>query len=195
MDKRDYELLLALDQHKNITKAAQSLYMTQPAITKRIQKMEEELHCPLLIRSKRGVLLTPAAESLLPCARTILKNMEQMEKNQDQEFLCLDESGVEAVRQQMPDEDDLYDLAELYKVFGDSTRIRILFVLFEAEVCVCDLAKALNMTQSAISHQLRILKQNKLVKSRRDGKSIFYSLADEHVRTIIDQGREHIEED
>ncbi|MFQ8841197.1 MAG: LysR family transcriptional regulator [Clostridium fessum] len=73
MDKRDYELLLALDQHKNITKAAQSLYMTQPAITKRIQKMEEELHCPLLIRSKRGVLLTPAAESLLPCARTILK--------------------------------------------------------------------------------------------------------------------------
>ena len=86
-------------------------------------------------------------------------------------------------------------LAELFKVFGDSTRIRILFVLFEAEVCVCDLAKALNMTQSAISHQLRILKQNKLVKSRRDGKSIFYSLADEHVRTIIDQGREHIEED
>ena len=90
---------------------------------------------------------------------------------------------------------ELLDLAELFKVFGDSTRIRILFVLFEAEVCVCDLAKALNMTQSAISHQLRILKQNKLVKSRRDGKSIFYSLADEHVRTIIDQGREHIEED
>ena len=92
-------------------------------------------------------------------------------------------------------EDLLIDMAELFKVFGDSTRIRILFVLFEAEVCVCDLAKALNMTQSAISHQLRILKQNKLVKSRRDGKSIFYSLADEHVWTIIDQGREHIEED
>ena len=90
---------------------------------------------------------------------------------------------------------ELYDLAELFKVFGDSTRIRILFVLFEAEVCVCDLAKALNMTQSAISHQLRILKQNKLVKSRREGKSIFYSLADDHVRTIINQGREHIEED
>ena len=120
--------------------------------------------------------------------------MEQMEKNQDQEFLCLDESGVEAVRQQMPDEDDLYDLAELYKVFGDSTRIRILFVLFEAEVCVCDLAKVLNMTQSAISHQLRILKANKLVNSRREGKSVFYSLADGHVRTIIAQGREHIEE-
>lgn len=90
MDKRDYELLLALDQHKNITKAAQSLYMTQPAITKRIQKMEEELHCPLLIRSKRGVLLTPAAESLLPCARTILKNMEQMEElaAASQDYIC-----------------------------------------------------------------------------------------------------------
>ena len=74
----------------------------------------------------------------------------------------------------------------------DSTRIRILFVLFESEVCVCDLAKVLNMTQSAVSHQLRILKQNKLVKSRRDGKSIFYSLADDHVRTIISMGREHI---
>ena len=95
---------------------------------------------------------------------------------------------------QMPDEDELYDLAELFKVFGDSTRIRILFVLFEAEVCVCDLAEALNMTQSAISHQLRILKQSKLVTSRRDGKQVFYSLADGHVRTIIAQGREHIEE-
>mgnify|MGYP000488277241 FL=1 len=95
----------------------------------------------------------------------------------------------------MPDENELYDLAELFKVFGDSTRIRILYVLFEAEVCVCDLAQALNMTQSAISHQLRILKQNKLVKNRREGKSIFYSLADDHVRSIIAQGREHIEED
>lgn len=102
---------------------------------------------------------------------------------------------VEIVNRNMPDEEELYDLAELFKVFGDSTRIRILFVLFEAEVCVCDLAATLNMTQSAVSHQLRILKQNKLVKSRREGKSIFYSLADGHVRTIIDQGREHIEED
>ena len=92
------------------------------------------------------------------------------------------------------EESELYDLAELFKVFGDSTRIRILFVLFEAEVCVCDLAKVLNMTQSAISHQLRILKANKLVNSRREGKSVFYSLADGHVRTIIAQGREHIEE-
>ena len=88
----------------------------------------------------------------------------------------------------MPSEDELYDLAELFKVFGDSTRIRILFVLFEKDVCVCDLAETLNMTQSAISHQLKILKQNKLVKGRREGKSVFYSLADDHVRTIIEQG-------
>lgn len=101
---------------------------------------------------------------------------------------------LKIVRKTLPEETELYDLAELFKVFGDSTRIRILFVLFEAEVCVCDLAEALQMTQSAISHQLRILKQNKLVKSRREGKSVFYSLADEHVRSIIDQGREHIRE-
>ncbi len=104
------------------------------------------------------------------------------------------EELVKIVNETMPEETELYDLAELFKVFGDSTRIRILFVLFEAEVCVCDLAQVLNMTQSAISHQLKILKQNKLVKNRRDGKSIFYSLADDHVRSIIAQGREHIEE-
>ena len=101
---------------------------------------------------------------------------------------------LKIVNDTMPDETELYDLAELFKVFGDSTRIRILFVLFEAEVCVCDLAAVLHMTQSAISHQLRILKQNKLVKNRREGKSVFYSLADDHVRTIIAQGREHIED-
>mgnify|MGYP000807259455 FL=1 len=116
------------------------------------------------------------------------------------EKMCCDsvevhEDLLKIVNETMPAETELYDLAELFKVFGDSTRIRILFVLFEAEVCVCDLAQALNMTQSAISHQLRILKQNKLVKNRREGKSIFYSLADEHVRAIIAQGREHIEED
>ena len=96
------------------------------------------------------------------------------------EELCesneIHEDLLKIVDETLPEETELYDLAELFKVFGDSTRIRILFVLFEAEVCVCDLAKALNMTQSAISHQLRILKQNKLVKSRREGKSIFYSL-------------------
>lgn len=110
------------------------------------------------------------------------------------EALEVHEDLLQLVEKTMPDETELYDLAELFKVFGDSTRIRILFVLFEAEVCVCDLAMALNMTQSAISHQLRILKQNKLVKSRREGKSVFYSLADEHVRAIINQGLEHIEE-
>ena len=103
------------------------------------------------------------------------------------EHECSHIEVIERVRQIMPAEDVIYDVAELFKVFGDSTRIRILFVLFETEVCVCDLAQVLNMTQSAISHQLKILKQNKLVKSRRDGKSIFYSLADDHVRTIIAQ--------
>ena len=122
---------------------------------------------------------------------------DRMEERKDE--VCdgfeVHEDLLKIVNETLPEETELYDLAELFKVFGDSTRIRILFVLFEAEVCVCDLAKALNMPQSAISHQLRILKQNKLVKSRREGKSIFYSLADDHVRTIINQGREHIEED
>ena len=123
-----------------------------------------------------------------------------MKKNTEKEIEICDccevhENLLQIVNETLPEENELYDLAELFKVFGDSTRIRILFVLFEAEVCVCDLAKALNMTQSAISHQLRILKQSKLVKSRREGKSIFYSLADEPVRTIIDQGKEHIEEE
>lgn len=108
--------------------------------------------------------------------------------------VCIHKELVNQVNEHIPDEDELYDLAELFKVFGDSTRIRILFVLFESEMCVCDLAETLNMTQSAISHQLKILKQAKLVNNRREGKSVFYSLADEHVRTIIDQGREHIEE-
>ena len=119
-----------------------------------------------------------------------------MQKNEAAccESVEVHEELVKIVNETMPEETELYDLAELFKVFGDSTRIHILFVLFEAEVCVCDLAAVLNMTQSAISHQLRILKQNKLVKSRREGKSVFYSLADAHVRTIIAQGREHIEE-
>ena len=102
---------------------------------------------------------------------------------------------VEKINKRMPHEDTLYDIAELFKVFGDSTRIRILYVLMEAELCVCDIADILGMTQSAISHQLRILKANRLVKSKRSGKSIFYSLADEHVRSILGQGQEHIEED
>ncbi len=126
-------------------------------------------------------------------------NMENVSAA-EKEIECRDtvevhEELLRIVNETMPEETKLYDLAELFKVFGDSTRIRILFVLFEAEVCVCDLAEALHMTQSAISHQLRILKQSRLVKSRREGKSVFYSLADAHVRSIIAQGREHIEED
>ena len=102
------------------------------------------------------------------------------------------EELLSIVREKLPPEEQLYDLAELFKVFGDSTRMRILFVLFEAEVCVCDLAEALGMTVSAISHQLKILKQSKLVKSEKKGRSVFYSLADEHVRSIVEQGMEHI---
>ena len=98
----------------------------------------------------------------------------------------------ERVQKEMPGEDTLYDLTELFRIFGDSTRIRILYVLFEAEMCVCDIAALLGMTQSAISHQLKALKNARLVKSRRDGKTVFYSLADDHVKTIIDQGLEHI---
>ena len=118
--------------------------------------------------------------------------MEQMGKNASQDFLCLHEEAVAAVRKQMPDEDDLYDLAELYKVFGDSTRIKILYVLFAAELCVYDIAQLLGMTQSAVSHQLRILKNTKLVKFRREGKTVFYALDDDHVRSILKLGMEHL---
>lgn len=110
------------------------------------------------------------------------------EAETDSEALC------ERVLKDMPDEESLYDLAELFKVFGDTTRIRILYVLFEAEMCVCDIAQILSMTQSAISHQLRVLKQARLVRNRRVGKQIYYSLADDHVRTIIGQGMDHIDE-
>lgn len=110
------------------------------------------------------------------------------------EFYQVHEDVITAVREKMPDDDELYDLAELFKVFGDSTRMRILYVLFEAEMCVCDIAQLLNMTQSAISHQLRILKQSRLVKSRREGKQVFYSLADDHVARIVNQGLEHVRE-
>ncbi len=110
------------------------------------------------------------------------------------EYMHANEELVKRVLDGMPQEDFLFDLAELYKVFGDSTRIKILYVLFEAEMCVCDIAQVLSMNISAISHQLRVLKQAGLIKFRRDGKTVFYSLADDHVRTIIDQGAEHIGE-
>ena len=110
------------------------------------------------------------------------------------EYIHVHEDIVSKVNETMPDDEILYDLAELFKIFGDSTRIKILYVLFESEMCVCDLAQLLGMTQSAISHQLRALKQSKLVKYRREGKTVFYSLADGHVRTILDQGMEHVAE-
>jgi DNA-binding transcriptional ArsR family regulator len=110
------------------------------------------------------------------------------------EYIHAHEDIIRKVTQEMPEDEILYDLAELFKIFGDSTRIKILYVLFESEMCVCDIAQLLNMTQSAISHQLRALKQSKLVKYRREGKTVFYSLADGHVRTIINQGMEHVAE-
>lgn len=110
------------------------------------------------------------------------------------DFIHAHEDIVERVRQELPGEDTLYDLTELFRILGDSTRVRILYVLFESEMCVCDIAQLLGMTQSAISHQLRALKNVRLVKSRRDGKTVFYSLADDHVKTIINQGLEHVKE-
>lgn len=116
--------------------------------------------------------------------------------NNEDECMELEVHGelLARAKSMMPPEEVLNGMCDLFKVFGDQTRIRILYVLFEVEVCVCDLAEALGMTQSAVSHQLKVLRQSRLVKSRREGKSIFYSLADEHVRTIISQGIEHVNE-
>ena len=120
--------------------------------------------------------------------------MPQEELLERCEMIHVHEDIVEKVKANMPDEETLYDLADLFRIFADSTRIKILYLLFESEMCVCDIAQLLGMTQSAISHQLRALKQAKLVKNRRDGKTVFYSLADDHVRTIINQGMDHVTE-
>ena len=108
------------------------------------------------------------------------------------EHVHVHQSKVESTLQQMPKEETLYDLAELFKVFGDSTSIKILYTLFERELCVCDIALTLNMSQSAISHQLRVLKQNRLVKFRKAGKEVYYSLDDSHVHDILATGLEHL---
>ena len=121
--------------------------------------------------------------------------MKCMEESEHCDYMHVHPETIELVNSQMPMENELYELADFFKVFADSTRIRILYVLKCSEMCVCDIAQILNMTQSAISHQLRVLKQMKLVKNRRDGKTIFYSLADEHITTILSQGIEHIEEE
>ncbi|NLT12708.1 MAG: winged helix-turn-helix transcriptional regulator [Clostridiales bacterium] len=104
------------------------------------------------------------------------------------------EDVVNAVRLKMPEEPLLFELSELFRVFGDSTRMRILWALTEAEMCVCDITVLLGMTQSAISHQLRVLKQARLVRHRKEGKIVYYSLDDEHIRQILDQGLTHIKE-
>lgn len=109
-------------------------------------------------------------------------------------YIHVDEGTLKTIDEKMPPEEELLDLAEFFKVFGDGTRLKILYVLLCTEMCVYDIASVLNMSQSAISHQLRVLKQMDLVKNRREGKTIFYSLADSHIVTILSQGLDHIEE-
>lgn len=117
-----------------------------------------------------------------------------MNENNMEEYICVHEDVIKKVMENMPPDEILYDLAELYKVFGDTTRIRILYALFESELCVNDMAQLLGLSQTAVSHQLRVLKNNKLVKARREGKVVFYSLSDDHVSSIISTGMEHVEE-
>ena len=108
------------------------------------------------------------------------------------EVSVIHEDVLARVKAKMPDEEPVYEVSELFKVFGDSTRVKILYALLEAELCVCDIAKLMEVTQSAVSHQLRVLKNSKLVKFRREGKTVYYSLADDHVIHILAQGMEHI---
>ena len=110
------------------------------------------------------------------------------------ELMHIEKDVVEKVNNNMPDEDTLCDLSDLFRIFGDTTRIKILYALFESEMCVNDLASVLCMSVSAISHQLRVLNQARLVRYKKKGKTVFYSLSDDHVRTIIGQGMEHISE-
>lgn len=110
------------------------------------------------------------------------------------EATVVHEDVVKQIENILPEEEILYDLAEFYKVFADSTRIKILYVLLKSEMCVCDLSQVLGVSQSAVSHQLRMLKQMKLVKFRRDGKTVYYSLSDHHIELILSQGIEHISE-
>jgi hypothetical protein len=110
-------------------------------------------------------------------------------------YIHVNEETLKMIDNRMPPEEELQDLAEFYRVFGDATRLKILYVLLSAEMCVYDIASVLGMSQSAISHQLRVLKQMDLVKNRREGKTIFYALADAHIVTILSQGLDHIEEE
>ena len=120
-------------------------------------------------------------------------NVREQESALEQcDYMHLHEKVIAQVQEEMPEEEILYDLAELFKVFGDSTRIRILWALHEAEMCVCDIAELLNISPSAISHQLRVLRQARLVKHRKEGKVVFYSLDDEHIKHIFNEGLTHI---
>ena len=110
------------------------------------------------------------------------------------EFMHAHDEIVEKVQKEMPSEDTLYDLTELFRIFGDSTRIKILYALHDSELCVQDIADAVQLSQSAVSHQLRVLKDSKLVRFRREGKTVFYALDDDHVRSILSMGMGHIEE-
>lgn len=119
-----------------------------------------------------------------------------MDKNIEQcDCEIIHENILEKVRKQMPDDNDIYDLSDFFKVLGDSTRAKIMWALDQNEMCVCDLAVLLNMTKSAISHQLSTLRENNLVKFRREGKMVFYSLSDYHVKEIFEKGMEHIKEE
>ncbi len=109
-------------------------------------------------------------------------------------YIHVDQETVRGIEKRMPPQEELLDLADFFKVFGDGTRLKILYVLLSTEMCVYDIAAVLGMSQSSISHQLRVLKQMALVKNRREGKTIFYSLADSHIVTILSQGLDHIEE-
>ena len=120
--------------------------------------------------------------------------VEKIDKSLRCDCTVIHEEIVERVRGKMHPVEMLYDLADFFKVFGDSTRIKIISALFEEEMCVCDIAYLLDMTQSAISHQLRVLKQARLVKPRRDGKVIYYSLDDQHIGKIFEEGLNHINE-
>lgn len=121
------------------------------------------------------------------------KDINTQIKNQD---ICscfnIHEGVVKHVKDTLPNEEILFDLADFFKIFGDSTRLKILYALSIDEMCVCDISSLLNMNQSAISHQLKVLRQSKLVKSRRDGKSVYYSLDDFHINDVLKQGLEHV---
>lgn len=122
------------------------------------------------------------------------EKQNDVQNTEQSDFQCVYEDVVKKLNDNMPPDEILYDLAELFKVFGDSTRVKILYALFESELCVGDIAQLLGLTQTAVSHQLRVLKTNKMVRFRKDGKNVFYTLSDDHVRSIIEMGMEHVEE-